>query len=83
MSNKYMYVFEEYYEKYAEIWTEADLEGDALAQATYKVVREGAGWMEMAYVYKVDEQQLYDNVKCQRMHDRWLDHLDEARYIGA
>ena len=84
--NKFEQEYELYYKKYGEI--APVFEGvpnpcTGLQYACYKVVECGAGWQEMAYCYSVDEQQLYDFVKCQRLHNRWLDRLDEARYIGA
>jgi hypothetical protein len=48
---------------------------ETLKLCCYKVVDMGAGVAEMAMVYDVDEQQLYDLVQCQRAHHQWADSL--------
>ena len=79
--NKYEQEFEDYYNKYGErCWVYAgtpvyNKAVNGLLWTTYLVVEKRAGVPEMAYAYGVDEQQLYDNVKCQRSHNRWMDSL--------
>ena len=69
--------FEAYYNKYGEIWTEATEQGlDELSRATWRVcyVRETVEYVAKCYD-SVDEQQLWDNVRCQQAHDMWCDSL--------
>ena len=73
--------FELYYHKYGEIWTEAKEFNNPcykcrLARATWECTEKCADVAEMAYAYDVDEQQLWDNVRCQQAHNMWCDSLE-------
>ena len=68
--------FEEYYQKYGEpasMYHGFLSDNNPLAVATHRVV-ETSGEVEfVARELGVDPQQLWDNVQCQREHNRWLD----------
>ena len=69
--------FEAYYNKYGEFWTEARQQGNELSRATFRVCYYGETVDKMAQFYdEVDEQQLWDNVRCQQAHDMWCDSLE-------
>ena len=49
-----------------------------LKYAGIHCIEHGAGYQEMAYVYKIDEQELHEYIALMHMRNRWLDKLDQA-----